>query len=212
MIYPEHLLTALGFFAGFVVLALVWIWLVLTLARAIAQLWRDLAGRGSVRSSAARRRPSVPVRPTARSPARERRPSNPNPRPSHRSGLLSRLTGWLRPPSNTPKRLRGPPRRAINRWNTRPNAAPSSLDNSKQNESKPQATVPLFVIDAPLFQSDPDVFEARPANILEVLEDACSAARAAGRTDDEITQMLTQDVRRTSSGPRPPPMKKDDPQ
>jgi hypothetical protein len=49
--------------------------------------------------------------------------------------------------------------------------------------------VPLFVIDAPLFQADPDVFDARPADLLEILEDACSAAKAAGYSDEEIARM-----------------------
>jgi hypothetical protein len=46
------------------------------------------------------------------------------------------------------------------------------------------------VVDAPLFQSALHVLDARPANILEVLENARSRAKAAGRTDEEITRML----------------------
>jgi hypothetical protein len=217
MIYPKHLLTALGFIAGFIALAVawigivvafIWIWLVLSLAHDIAKLWRDLVGRRLDLNLAWGYRPSAAVDPTARSPARA-------PKPANQSRRLSQLIGWpLRLP-NEPQHLRGHPRRAFNRWKARPSAVrrrPVNEHKLQRDDSEPQATVPLFVIDAPLFQSDPNVLEARPANILEVLEDACSTARAAGRTDAEITRILTEDVQRAISSLRQPMKQKDDSQ
>jgi hypothetical protein len=44
MIDPEHILTVSAFVVGSITLALSWILLVLTLAKAIVQLWLDLVG------------------------------------------------------------------------------------------------------------------------------------------------------------------------
>jgi hypothetical protein len=54
--------------------------------------------------------------------------------------------------------------------------------------------VRLFVVDAPSFQSDPDVLDARPADILEVLSDARSSANTAGHSDAEIVRMPSGDA------------------
>ncbi len=202
----EHLLATSCFVAAFILLALLWVWLVLALAHAIKRLWRELAGSRSSDKPAivARRPPSAVGRPATRVPLPARGPRTN--RPARRPGLLSRLVGWLLRPPEKPKRIAGKP--PFNRWSARPRWAerapprdvkpaadahrPAGCEEVVENAAE---AVPLFVVDAPLFQSDPDVLEARPADIMEVLEDACATARAAGRTDEEITRMLAEDAR-----------------
>jgi hypothetical protein len=131
------------------------------------------------------------------------RPRRPQPLPVDRPRPLSQLVEGMLPPSDKATCIPAQ-RPAFNRGDAPPHAATKSsipeskpaaatLADSKDNVS---ATVPLFVIDAPLFQSDPNVLDARPADILEVLEDACSTAKAAGYSDEEITRMLTGDAQR----------------
>jgi hypothetical protein len=152
-----------------------------------------------VRSTAiARRRLPAVVRPAARAAGRDSMPYSPKPRPVSQLSLLSRLTGPPRPPGK-PKRIRGRPRPVFNRWN----AGPPAVKRPPIHEGKPLTAstpvdstenapeqVPLFVVDARLLQSNLDVLDARPANILDVLEDACSTSKAAGHSDEEIMSML----------------------
>ena len=54
MTYTGYFLTALGYIAGFIVLALFWIWLILVFAEAIAQLWREVVIQSRLSVSAFR--------------------------------------------------------------------------------------------------------------------------------------------------------------
>jgi hypothetical protein len=183
MTYTGHLLTALGYIAGFIVLALFWIWLVLVFAEAIAQLWRELVIRCRLSVSAFR----------VSSPVRKRRPSRPktSPSASPSSQLIDAPRRSSDEVTHTPKQQRPAPIA----WETsgEPSIAesvPATATSAASTEVASEG-VPLFVVDAPLFQADPDVLDARPANILEVLEDTCSAAKAAGYSDEEIARMLS---------------------
>jgi hypothetical protein len=162
MTYTGYLMTALGYIAGFVVLALFWIWLVLVFADAIAQLWREFVrgmAIGGRRFSATRFR------------------------------------------SSSPARCSGPRTSLADRSSSSAESALVATDNLAVSTEDTSEAVPLFVVDAPLFQADPDVLDARPANILEILEDACSAAKAAGHSDEEIARMLARDPRFAGRSP-----------
>jgi hypothetical protein len=205
----ERLCMALGFVAGFMVLALLWLWLVLVLAGAIAQLWRELVGASRHRATAAQRRPSAVARPSARSPARKTRSRRTPPLPVDRPSPSTESADGPLPPSHQPKCITEPQRPAVDRRAAPPHAAtkpsiPESKPATTLAESTEDAseTIPLFVIDAPLFQSDSNILDARPADILEVLEDACSTAKAAGYSDEEITRMLTGDAQWAGRRPR----------
>jgi hypothetical protein len=169
MTYTGYLMTALGYIAGFVVLALFWIWLVLVFADAIAQLWRELVSEFVRGMAVGRRRLSV-NRFRGSSPTRKQRCSGPRTSPADRSSSSAE------------------------------DASVATASLAVSTEDTPEA-VPLFVVDAPLFQADTDVLDARPANILEILEDACSVAKAAGHSDEEIARMLAGDSRFADRSP-----------
>jgi hypothetical protein len=194
---PEQFLTASAFIAGLIILALGWIWLVLFFTRAIVCLWCELVGRFG-QNGAAARSPAVDC---PADPGTAHTSSSSKPLPRDRVGLLSLMLGRLS--SLKPDRIRARPRPASYRRKASPRVIEGSLvrrgrlamtaqDDHVKSTSK---VVPLFVIDAPLFQSDPDVLDARPASILEILEDVCSDAKAAGHSDEEITRMLVRNCR-----------------
>jgi hypothetical protein len=177
MTYTGHIMTALGYIAGFIVLALFWIWLILVFAEAIAQLWRELLIQCRLSVSAFQ----------VSSPARKRRPSrSPSAGPS--SQPIDAPWRSSDEVTHTPEQQRQAP--MILDASGEPSAAANTTALTTASTEVASDGVPLFVIDAPLFQADPDVFDARPADLLEILEDACSAAKAAGYSDEEIARML----------------------
>jgi hypothetical protein len=203
MIDTEHVLTALVFAVGLITLTLLWIRLALTLVQAIAQLWRDLFGIRVCRRPTVVQRHPLGVGHPVRVASGETTSSG----PQHRPSLLSKLFSWLQPLIGKPKRT---PRRTNSAWTRRNDPRPTPT-RSPMRESKPpltaatippnserdaRQTVPLFVVDVPQFQSNPDVFDARPGDILEVLDDACSTAKAADRSDAEIARMLSGEASR----------------
>jgi hypothetical protein len=183
MTYTGYFLTALGYIAGFIVLALFWIWLILVFAEAIAQLWREVVIQSRLSVSAFR----------VSSPVRKGRPSRPKTPPS--ASPSSQLSDAPQRSSDEATHTREQQQQAPMAWDTlgEPSIAKSASATATFAASTEVASegVPLFVVDAPLFQVDPDVLDARPANILEVLEDTCSAAKAAGYSDEEIARMLS---------------------
>jgi hypothetical protein len=198
MTYAEHLMTALGSIAGFIVLALFWIWLVLVFADAIAQLLRQLGGEFGRWTAEARRHLSA-ANSLGSSPARKRRrPGSPKTAPA--DSLSSQLVAEIQRPCAKATHNQEQQRLALNPWDApgEPSiveGTPIAATTFAAGVEDASEAVPLFVIDAPLFQADPNVLDARPASLLEILEDTCSAAKAAGYSDEEIARMLAGDSR-----------------
>jgi hypothetical protein len=201
MVLPGPFLIVSAFIAGFTILTLSWIWLVLFFTRAIACLWYELVDWSGHHGTAARRPP--PAVDGLADPGTARASNGSKPLPLDRVGLLSRMLGRLLPAFRKSDRIRTRPRPASYRWNASPRLAEGPLVRQGKSavtaqddgvEGTPKV-VPLFVIDAPFFQSAADVLDARPASILEILEDVCSDAKAAGHSDEEITRMLVRNCR-----------------
>jgi hypothetical protein len=188
MTYTGYLMAALGYIAGMMVLALLWIWLVLVFAEAIAQLWRELVIQ--CRLSARAFRASSPVRKRRRSSLKTSLAASPS----------SQLVDAPQRPSNELTHIPEQKQPASTPWDA--SGRPSILESAPVTTTTLAAStevasegVPLFVIDAPLFQADPNVLDARPADLFEILEDTCSAAKAAGYSDEEIARVLAGDSR-----------------